>query len=808
MMVGRIFRSRSRKVWLAAGLTLVATLMGNFIAGGTAQAIDCWDNGRACGHGYFTNAGPSASGVDLFTPAGTGLQVNNLNEFITTIAARIKCTNPGTAGGVVSVPMSDRNATSSSFIVLTMLGAAPGTNRNQACVRWTEWTNKLTAYDSAGMIHYNEFYDMECVNTAFSTTSNDVFYFAQCGSVPSVVVYSQYGYSMYAIKRDSGSPIGYMEALSTPLGYQYRSNVENVPGQPAPLPANGSSTSAGSAVAPGQTIKLNVTAQNIGDASGPASKLQGKMFQLDPASGQEFNYYDANCGGSCYNTPAQSVPPQRGINYVTGEGILYNPTYVTNVPALAPGQKFTGAPVNATATPYTISFTIPANAPDGRKVCFYAHIEPTSASVSVSTTSFGAMCFIVKYAPAAVCGAMSVSPSSLDPSSPYTISASVNYDTAANAAAALAAPGTRFFVTVQGPGVNTTLNSVTPINQSGTALTVTTPQQPPTGQTGQYRVGWGIAGSAYAVNCGAAVTSDPNPPSFTVSTKPYFSVLNGDIAAGAGMSIGGTDCAAALPANDKASIVGWNRGGAYGYAGAGTTHGGLALGFLQDFATGQTTGLAPDGASFANGADGQVNTGGGKFGGKFGSMNCAADYFANANNVQTGNITIGATAVPNCTGSNDNVCRRTIYVNGNVHITSNITFSGNYAGPTAVPAFSIIASGNIYIAPGVTQLDGFYIAQPSSAAATNGVIYTCAPTPFTAAVLDFGLSTSCNAQLTVNGAFVGRQVWLLRAAGSISSTPAETFNYSPELWLSMPYGNGLSDDISEYDSITGLPPVL
>jgi len=116
--------------------------------------------------------------------------------------------------------------------------------------------------------------------------------------------------------------------------------------------------------------------------------------------------------------------------------------------------------------------------------------------------------------------------------------------------------------------------------------------------------------------------------------------------------------------------------------------------------------------------------------------------------------------------------------------------------------------GNIYIAPGVTQLDGFYIAQASSGSATNGVIYTCASAPFTAAPLNRNLQNTCSTALTVNGSFNARQVWLLRTAGTLSTTPAEKFNYVPELWLSAPFDNGLGGTSGDYDSITSLPPVL
>lgn len=272
------------------------------------------------------------------------------------------------------------------------------------------------------------------------------------------------------------------------------------------------------------------------------------------------------------------------------------------------------------------------------------------------------------------------------------------------------------------------------------------------------------------------------------------------MSAGAGMSVGGNDCA--VSANTKAGIVSWNRGASGSYGGAGTQYAAIALSNLQDFATGQGSAIAPTGLSFANNSDGDINLAGGMFGGHYDGAACTPNYFSNANNVQTGNVTLGAQTIANGV-------HKTIYVDGNVYITGNIVFSGGpYANTSQIPSFSLIVKGNIYIAPGVTQLDGFYIAQPASAGDTKGVIYTCTSSAFNAAPLDRNLQNICSSPLTVNGSFIGRQVWLLRTAGTLTTTPAEKFNYVPELWLSAPFGNGLGGDAGDYNSITSLPPVL
>src|SRR6185437_4299613 len=165
------------------------------------------------------------------------------------------------------------------------------------------------------------------------------------------------------------------------------------------------------------------------------------------------------------------------------------------------------------------------------------------------------------------------------------------------------------------------------------------------------------------------------------------------------------------------------------YAGAGTQYAAYALNHLQDYASAQTgaggTSADPTMLAFANDGGGGVNVGSGLFGGQFGGgSNCIRDFFANATNVQNGNITIGAQSIANSTS-------KAVYVKGNVYINGNITFSGSYANVGEIPSYNVIVEGNIYIAPNVTQLDGLYVAEPTNAGA-GGIIYTCAPSPFNA----------------------------------------------------------------------------
>jgi len=294
---------------------------------------------------------------------------------------------------------------------------------------------------------------------------------------------------------------------------------------------------------------------------------------------------------------------------------------------------------------------------------------------------------------------------------------------------------------------------------------------------------------------------------FVVANKPYMAVRGGDISAGARMSVGGAACN--IAPNPNAGIAGWNRGNGGAFGGSGTQYAGLTLGRLQEFATGQGDAAAPAGLSFANNADGDVRINDGVYGGRFGSF-CGPDYFMGvpAAQISSSDVTLAGLAVPDCDGTNQAQCRREIYVRGDVYITGNVTFDGTYANGSAIPGFRLVVEGDIYVDPAVTRLDGVYIAQSSSAAATDGRFYSCAA-GFAPTTLSSGLNALCGNPLTVNGAVSARQVWLLRTAGTVSNAVvAETFNFLPEIWMSSAYGQSGSGAIKSYDAITSLPPVL
>lgn len=190
-------------------------------------------------------------------------------------------------------------------------------------------------------------------------------------------------------------------------------------------------------------------------------------------------------------------------------------------------------------------------------------------------------------------------------------------------------------------------------------------------------------------------------------------------------------------------------------------------------------------------------------------------------------------------GSDDYSGRRTLYIDGDVVITSNIKFNDTRSSLAEIPSLVIIAKGNISIASGVTRLDGVFIAQPKDSGTRknndlkSGILYTC--TNSDGKNIDpVSLRTQCNTKLQINGAIIAQSVRFLRTAYTLkdvqvtkASVPAtgspveyqqetydndhaaESIRMTPETYLGQPvFQPKGSQSNGKYDYIVTLPPVL
>lgn len=344
--------------------------------------------------------------------------------------------------------------------------------------------------------------------------------------------------------------------------------------------------------------------------------------------------------------------------------------------------------------------------------------------------------------------------------------------------------------------------------------------------------------------------------SVLAATNPFFDANGGDVFAGGWFNNGAIACS-----NSEATYQGYQQatntkalsGAIQAYAsynpatgistGASSEFGALALGSIE-YSTSSFFGFASNNGQGNNKLSfGNSNTitgysyWGGFFEGSNKQTHCIPDYYSTKRSSSLTDTNNSATTVlsnisslssgqysyiqPAGTwlditgGSIPNNVKLTIFVKGDVLISSNITYAGGYDATTA-PKFALVVLGSIYISSGASQLNGLYIAQPNNANNpatvaddTQGVFWTCHPnTPATAPTGSF-MFNSCNNGLVINGAVIAKEIKMVRSNGNFSNpTPvAETFNYNPEMIINGPFFSQNSNT-AKIESLINLPPVF
>lgn len=241
-----------------------------------------------------------------------------------------------------------------------------------------------------------------------------------------------------------------------------------------------------------------------------------------------------------------------------------------------------------------------------------------------------------------------------------------------------------------------------------------------------------------------------------VTNKPYFKVYGTGASAGTAIRKSDGSCSA----SNGGLLAGWNSNAGGQQRGAGSQLSALALVKITGFASAQAafnvnTGTDAAKLTFANngaGVDKTVDTEDPALGGNFSASGYCVDNVSPP--TSGGNTTTlpGGSSYGGAAGITDS---RSVFVNGDVTITGNVTYGATASADNA-PSFVLKASGNIYIAPGVTRLDGVFMSEKK--------IYTCATSagPVTANAYN-----TCKNQLLVRGSFVADQIKLARTFGSL-----------------------------------------
>lgn len=338
---------------------------------------------------------------------------------------------------------------------------------------------------------------------------------------------------------------------------------------------------------------------------------------------------------------------------------------------------------------------------------------------------------------------------------------------------------------------------------------------------------------------GVVTPSGPQVPPYekcaTLSNKPYVSFYSNDV------KVGGSFTDPANCTTKPAKIDTYNKTGGLG---SGVQLAAFALGTISGFNTATLQGSSDTKLTFANTTP---------FG-SFASVGTSCTHYfwddvdgapipAGTVNltdkegkirVNTGNVTISASTIKKSK-------QLYLYVDGDVTITGNIQADlGPWNNVKEIPSLYIISQGNIKIDKSVTELFGVYIAQGKATNLANtGSIYTCTNgTTLYSPATQNNLYDECSKQLVVRGAFMTKNIRLLRTFGSLrNSTPgadkpfansnvrsdcssssptaskvcaAEVFMFDPSIYLagSPEPSKASTGSGNDYDYVSNLPPVL
>lgn len=717
----------------------------------------------------------------------------NIRDFDGDYVWRPDSSTPGcSAGGGLAIPNTVNNANSliafvrcklftgnaqervgAAFIIQTMIGLAR--NNPPTAAQLADWEARVRASEAQSLIGWNAWHShgVNSYYQAFGGGPVDDAFFYESGTHWAITFWAPGRGLVYAIKRSCANPVGDISPIVDALNFTMEGTVSLPPAQATPRPND--------------SIQFTYRLRN----NGPTSTGGTTIWWV-------------------------------GINTITG-GATFGPS---------PSGTYA---VNQERT-FVETYVVPAGTPAGTQICRQLGWDPINSSGARDGRS-NIVCATVRY--------------------DFTLTPSITIEINDGATpGAVAEPGDKvefiYAVTNSGSTQSQSTNcTIYGLTRPG-FYAIPTPNdsssdpgfvQPAHGcprvfpwtstPTATDLVTETIASvPASDANRSICRVLSINPSSHTggtattevcvrIAAKPYLRVYGGDVSAGGGQTTTPGSCTN----NAAASIIGWNRGAADGYAAAAVQYAAMALGRIYDVSTSLNNGggsaPAPSGLAFANTAPS-----GSIFGGSFGSMACIANYYntAGAAPLTTSNLTslsgVGryAGTGPITLGGSINPNQRTVvYVDGDVLINNNIAYVSSGWSTSSLPLFQLVVRGDIYISQNVTQLDGIYIAQPNGA--TGGNIHTCAnpalpatPVPTTGGTV----YSSCRNKLTINGAFIAKRVMFLRTSGSLkqattvegsgSANIAEVFNFSPSLWIAQPptpSGSG-----SEYDAITSLPPVL
>jgi hypothetical protein len=709
--------------------------------------------GRGEYNGYFTNS-HDTSGWEVLNQYcnnnygsfsynnGTSncnaipLSVNSAASFIAFIEDRLANGAPGGTYG------DTRARTGAAFIVQTMIGSSR--NRPPTAAEMNTWRDLVNQY-GAGHVNWNTSAYTFNINTYFQGTDNspspndDAFY-DHFSRGAAIIFYNDSGVPVYALRRECANPVG--NGNVTPL--PPRSNFS----------VTGRTVVSVAQAMPGGTATFWHYVRNNGPTSAPSEWWAA----FDGPSSRPTGLGGPGSG------PMNLSPGEE--RYVHGE-----------------------------------TLTIPANAPGGSRYCRLVGWDPVNSAGA--RDGRGTEACVTVFIPAKLKAAMAVNPASAVNGDTVTFTGSISTLTSGNPVTVNCSISR---VVTPPSGAPSNLGNQPCVDNNGNPNIVVPTGGSVTLRPNTYTVADSVPVGARVCDT-INITSPPEAMYFNtpadrtatactvVAKTPYVRFMGNDVFAGGNFAAVNAAC------NTQAKITTVGRTLQDGStAGSVGEYGVFALNRITSFGSSSKV-LVGSGAlggagralTFANSEPDATRLG------YFGAaQHCITDYVAQfSSSPGMGPVTINVaswltgawhvTGTLNISGTmpagDQTGGMQAYYVDGDVTISNDIKYPNNYASINKIPSLLIITKGNIYVAPGVKQMDGIFIARGNGT--TSGVFYTCWPKNEPASI-----ANQCNNnQLVVNGSVSAGRIDLFRsfgATGAVSAArkdPGEIFNFSPEMYM-------------------------
>jgi hypothetical protein len=242
---------------------------------------------RSALRGYFSNSSYSGNGKRVWSddwfgydnPDSSGLYVNTIDEFVEFYEDRINSRYPGSE--------TTQARTAAAFTIHVMLGNPGGSSKGITSAQFNEWERRVRAYARVDRIDFNRNYSFSR-NTLYDASNDDVMWYTDNDTRPSVVFLDESNYVVFAIKRDCANPVGGMNELpdQPPIGYfdstdgstctirGWALDPDNTGAIRVRIRENGPS---GTIIA---TIRANSTRTDVGTIYGSAYNDSGFVYNL------------------------------------------------------------------------------------------------------------------------------------------------------------------------------------------------------------------------------------------------------------------------------------------------------------------------------------------------------------------------------------------------------------------------------------------------------------------------------------------------------------------------------------------------